>query len=181
MSASGVVDWIGKHGALAYVLVIPVAFAVGRFTAAKPTVTTQEHTVYQDRIVYKDREVKVASKAEVKHVVVYRDRVIKDGTTTEHEVETDDTTAHELASDVTTHASTETKAIDRTASKTVTSDRPQWHVGILAGGSLTTPLLSIAGPLTLGVHAERRIAGPFWGGVWALSSGQAGASLSGEF
>lgn len=179
-------NWFGEHWhwfvyAAAGALLFCLGGAVGSI-ARKPDVKTVEHVVYQDRVVEHTVTVAAAAKVETKRVVVYRDRVItKDGTTTEHEVETDDTTARETASATTTHDTDRTTAVDRTASKTVSSDRPQWHVGILAGGSLTSPLLPIAGPLVLGVHAERRIAGPVWAGIWALSGGSAGASVTLEF
>lgn len=55
-----------------------------------------------------------------------------------------------------------------------------WHVGILGGSQLLVPV-----PV-FGVEVERRIAGPFWGGLWGtantqFSSGAVGAKLSIEF
>lgn len=57
---------------------------------------------------------------------------------------------------------------------------PNWHVGVLGGTELLTPV-----PV-FGIHAERRIAGPFWGGVWGdvntqFNRGQVGLKVSIEF
>jgi hypothetical protein len=43
------------------------------------------------------------------------------------------------------------------------------------------PLLQFAGPLVLGVHADRRIVGGLWAGLWIQTGGSFGASLSFEF
>jgi hypothetical protein len=57
---------------------------------------------------------------------------------------------------------------------------PNWHIGVLGGTELLTPV-----PV-FGIAAERRIAGPFWGGVWGdvntqFNRGQVGLKVSIEF
>ena len=66
----------------------------------------------------------------------------------------------------------------------VTTNRPDWRVGVLVGGSWQQPMLAIpsAGPLVLGVAAERRIVGGVWVGLWTLPQyGAGGASVTLEF
>jgi hypothetical protein len=81
-----------------------------------------------------------------------------------------------------TRAETEQlKRVEYVERERVVTARPDWRVGVLAGASLREPLIPIAGPLVLGVTAERRIAGPFSCGLWINTVGAAGAVCSGEF
>ncbi len=162
------------------VLALVGAFVGGRFSAPEQiryeeheTLTTHEATVYT----------KVLRVEVVKHEtkVVVRDRIVSpDGTVREHEEErssTDEravTDAHEA----------ETKTVevfrDRDVVRTVTL-RPDWRVGVLAGGSLQKPWLPIAGPLVLGIQVDRRIIGGLSAGVWANTGGAAGLAVAFEF
>lgn len=144
------------------VLGLGLAFGVGRFTARKPDVVTQERIVYRDRVV--EHTVTVAAKAETKRVIVYRDRVIKpDGTTTEHEVET--TATETRASSSTAHDLERTVAADRVASTVTTSAKPDWFVGLHGGAALQLGSLELRP--AIGIHGAGRIgSSPFFiGGI----------------
>lgn len=45
---------------------------------------------------------------------------------------------------------------------------PNWHIGVLAGvaPNFQNP---VSTPVVVGLEAERRIAGPFWAGLWATA------------
>ncbi len=152
------------------------AFAAGRYSAP-PDVREVERVEFRDRVVEVIREVKVKQAAEIKTVVVYREKVTKpDGTVIEKETSKADTetkTAETVKTDTSKDATSEgTREVERI----VSAPRPAWRVGALAGGSLTPALVP-----AYGAHVERRILGPFSVGVWGLNSGQAGVSLSVEF
>ena len=151
---------------------VAVAFVVGRVTAPVET-RDVERVVFRDRVV--EKVVEKAARVETR--IVYRDRVItRDGTVTEHEVER--TAEAEGATRDTSTVATSTGTAERS---TVTLVRPSWRVGVLAGASVREPLLPIAGPLVLGVEVDYRIAGGLSAGVWANTSGAAGAALALEF
>lgn len=174
--------WRNRLIAAAVVLAaLAAAFSAGRFSAPMRVETREtERLVYRDRVVEKIVTVTVAAKT------VYVDRVIDRvttaaGTVTERITEK---TATKADATVTANASKDTARASDSAreSVSVTTNRPGWRVGILAGAALQQPLLPIAGPLTLGVHAERRIIGGVWIGAWTLpQSGAVGASVALEF
>jgi hypothetical protein len=130
----------------ACVAALGLAFAAGRFTAAQPEEHTSDaivhtQTVWQ-RTVYR-REATV--------------RIVRvktpDGTVREEE------TSHSVET-----AGTETATASegvRLTTRDVVPTLPAWRVGALVGASL--PLA-----LEVGLHAERRIAGPLHGGAWVL-------------
>lgn len=154
--------------AAACVAVAAVAFAAGRFSA--PLEVEERESV---RVVYRDRVVTVKGKTETR--VVYRDRVITpDGTTREQELERT-ATREDLERTATREGERE-----RVVEKVVTV-RPDWRVGVLAGASVRDPLVTLSGPLVLGVQVDRRIAGGVSAGVWVNTVGAGGLSLSLEF
>jgi len=163
-------------GSLAAVGLLVAAFSAGRFSAPVQTeVKEVEKIVYQDRVV--EKIVTVKAKAETK--IVYRDRVItKDGTVTEREVERTDT-KEDTKANTETVASRDVKTETAKESKTIL--RPDWRVTAQVGAAFNQPLLSLAGPLVIGLQAERRIIGGVSAGIWANTYGAAGASLSVEF
>ena len=68
--------------------------------------------------------------------------------------------------------------------KIVSAEKPNWLIGPMVGVNVRDLTLAqglTTGPLSFGVHVDRRIAGPVFLGAWGLSSGQAGLSLSLEF
>lgn len=162
--------------ALALALTGLAAFAIGRYTAADPDVHEVERVVYRDRVVEVIKTVTVKQAAETR--VVYRDRVrAPDGTVHEREVERTDTRATETAATDTSRV--EAHDATRETARTVTSAKPNWRVGVLAGAQMRFDPLSLSP--ALGAHVERRILGPVWLGVWGLHAGTAGLSLSVEF
>lgn len=52
---------------------------------------------------------------------------------------------------------------------------PDWHMGLLVGASLRTPVSDT--PLMVGIEVERRLLGPFFLGAW----GMAGSPVVGGF
>lgn len=158
---------------LALVL-IAAAFMVGRYTTPGPEV------VVAQSIRFVERKVEVASKEKTKTVVVYRDRVVKpDGTRVEHEVE-------RSVDDVKTAKTVESSAnLASEEKQTVSAYKPQWRVGVLIGANVGG--IRFDRPvgwdlLAAGAYAERRLVGPFWIGVWGLSTGPSfGLTLGGEF
>lgn len=154
--------------AVAVVVVGAAGFAAGRFSAPL-RVDVRE----VDRVVYRDRIVTVKGKTETK--IVFRDRIVTpDGTVTERSVERS-TSREDSKRDLERTGETERRT------ETVTTARPGWRVGVLAGASLQPPAVPLAGPLVLGVQVERRITGGLSAGAWANTSGAAGAIVSLEF
>lgn len=160
--------------ALAVFVAVFLAFAVGRFaTPAKVVVQTKTQTV--EKIVQAKAEVRTETQ------VVYRDRTVvthKDGTVEHRNIEQTSNgqvdTKHESAEKVVYR--------DRELLRVVESPKPQWRVGVLAGVDiLHLGRPQLFGPVALGAHVERRIAGPVWLGAFGLSSGAAGVSVSVEF
>lgn len=165
---------------LGAVLALAGAFSAGRFTAPLKVETRDvERVVFKDRVV--EKVVTVHDEAKVQDRIVYVDRVVTKEGATHEVVVTQWKTAEEKHTDtnaVTTAESTSEKV--REVVKTVTL-RPDWRVGVLAGASLVTPTLPIAGPLVVGAQVERRIVGGVSAGLWANSVGAAGVVVSLEF
>ncbi len=155
-------------------------YALGRFSA--PAKTTETVTVREDlqskaTIRQLTAELETAKKNTHSTIVT---RWLKDGTSERHEtVDTQTSSTRDARHDVV--ASTDTRTVKATTASKTTTLRPDWRLGVMAGGSLTAPALPLAGPLAVGVLVERRIIGPVSLGVWGLSSGQAGAAVTVEF
>lgn len=166
--------------ALGALILLAGAFSAGRFTAPLKTETKEvERVVYKDKLVEVVKTVEV--KAKEKTRIVYRDRVVTpDGTVTEREVEKTDTKSGTETRNDGERFETHDGEGTRELVSTVTL-RPNWRVGLLAGASLTQPLVTIAGPLVLGVSVEYRIVGGLSAGLWINTVGAAGLSLSLEF
>ncbi len=173
---------------VAAVVALAGAFSAGRFSAPEKVVT-KEVEVFKDRVVEKvvTKEVEVVKvvKAKAETKIVYRDRVITpDGTVKEHEEERTETKEDEKT-DGERKTDTE-KVAERVVEKLVTVEktvalRPDWRVGVLVGVQWPQPLLPFAGPMVLGVHADRRIVGGLYAGLWAHTGGSFGLGVSFEF
>jgi hypothetical protein len=143
-------------------------FAAGRLNALEQV---EEHAL----VLTVTREKTVERWRKAKDRIVYVERTTSpDGTTVEKRSERE-TERAELARD------TEHRTDTRAETSKVTTSRPDWRVGVLAGAAWTPPALTIAGPLVLGVQVERRIIGPVSLGAWGSTQGAAGLSVSGEF
>lgn len=161
---------------IAVLVALAAAFATGRFTTPGPDVVIASSIRFVERKV----EVRVVERA--KDRIVYRNVEVKpDGTRIDRSIE---------------RSVTDTKAATNTSSSTdsasdmkqaVTSYRPQWRVGALlgfnVGGLHLSPTFSLTSDaFAWGAFAERRIAGPFFVGLWGLSTGPSfGLTLSMEF
>lgn len=156
-------------GITALVVLLGLAFAAGRFTAPEQ-VREVEKLVWKDRIIEKV----VTKKAKAVDRVVYVDRTVLPSGEVREKTSTRTITDARETNDV-------AKTTESTGEKITTPARPDWRVGALVGASLREPLLPIAGPLVLGAHVERRIAGPFTMGLWFTTGGAAGLSATGEF
>ena len=156
------------------------AFVAGRFSAPLKVETRDvERVVFKDRVVEKVVTVERAAKVETR--IVYRDRVTtRDGTVTEREIER--TASKEDAAKLVDSSRVEVRVVEKLVTKTVvTTLRPDWRVAVHAGASLRPPILTIAGPMVLGVEIDRRIAGGLSAGLWVNTSGAVGAAVSFEF
>lgn len=165
---------------LAVVLVGVGAFSAGRFSAPREVETRDvERVVFKDRVVEKVVTVEVKAKAETK--IVYRDRIVtKEGEIRERIVERTDTKEDRKTDTVADRDASTEGTKDRDTKTTVTL-QPKWRVSLLAGASLTQPLVPIAGPLVLGAEVDYRIVGGVSAGVWINTVGAAGLSVALEF
>lgn len=77
--------------------------------------------------------------------------------------------------------STNTDGSSRAEEQRKVTQQPDWRLGAQVGASLRDPLLPLAGPLVVGVSAERRIVGGVSAGLWANTVGAAGVGVSVEF
>lgn len=161
-------------------LALAGAFVGGRFSAP-----LQVQTIDTVKIEFLDREVvrevvrEVKAKAETR--IVYRDVVTtKEGTVTVHEVEKTDTKTDSVKTDEGVKVSDRVATVDSTHQQTVTL-RPNWRVGLQVGASWPKPLLTIAGPLVLGLSVDYRIVGGLTAGLWVNTYGAAGVGLAFEF
>lgn len=148
-----------------------LCFGAGRF-AAPTKVQTVVKTETVEKIV--EKKVEVAAKTKV----VYVDRVItKEGEVRERIVE------REVEKSRTDTDRTNDRTDTTESSKTVESDAPRLNVSVLAGVDLNPKWQPIegAGPLSLGLSVNYRIAGPLTVGAWGLHTGVFGISLGATF
>lgn len=163
---------------VALIVAHAAAFALGRYSVTPSVkVVTKTETVEVEKEVVKTVFVEVEKKVYVKgetRDVVKVVEIIKapDGTETTKITETDKTKINESSSQET--ASSQATVVEKIVEKTVFVDKlksvdgykAQWHIGIRAGAGARLNLPAVTPVLQLGVTAERRIAGPFWLGVW---------------
>ena len=159
------------------------SFSAGRFSAPE---IIQNRDV--ERIVYRDLSVEDITRgymfAKTVDRIVYRNVVttVTDAGT----IIVDRSVEHEggnIASGVTetkhTAQNVETAA-EKIVERTITL-RPDWRIGVLAGGSLRPPLVPLAGPLVLGAQVDRRIVGGLSVGAWVNTIGAPGVAVTLEF
>lgn len=150
--------------ALGVLAVVVGAFFAGRFSGPAKVVEIEKLV---------EKRIEVAGKTVTETKVIYRDKVIKtDGTIIERSEERIGSLTEEHSKTVTD------KAVERAVT---TENRPGWRFGVLVGAQGPAPWLTVAGPLVLGVHAERRIVGGLSLGLWATTGGAGGGSVSLEF
>lgn len=166
----------------ALILTAALAFSLGRFlTPARVETRTQEKIVYQDRIVEKRVEVRVADTA-ARQVVERVRYVYPDGTRVERETERAQSSSHTEAASL--QVRTEEKIVyrDRVETKLVEARRPRLRLGLGPEtylGDLMRPRL--IGPFDLAGAIDVRIAGPAWVQLSGSSAGRIGLMVGLEF
>lgn len=179
-----------------FLAVAVLCLGLGYFAGARgrPVHVEEKSHVEEKTHVEKTEEVKAAEKVvEVKRRVrvVKRETYRPDGTVaTRTTSTTGDVTKTVGTSNVDTAKSETSDNLRTVTTAKITDYRPNWRVSALVGAELQNPfrpqLRSPFGDIAYGVHTERRIIGPFWGGLWVLGVGPAkawygGASLGFEF
>lgn len=185
---------------LIVLLVLAVGYGAGRYT-------TPTKVVVQDHVVTVTKEVVVTQvKTQIQYVKVkdtsldhkthetVTETTKPDGTKTEVTTIDTDTTKNQHV-DTSANKSTQANSSDTKDSKTdsthtqiTTNDKEGWHLGVDLGLSLphyltgapTIGIPSLNGAV-IGVHAEHRVIGPLYIGLFANSQGTLGLSASGEF
>ncbi len=172
---AGLKDFVSKYrvplAVIGCLAALAAAFLMGRYTGPTKTVEKTQIQVVEKQVVkteikYVDREVRVKDTARNVHREV---RVVKapDGTVTTTVV-TDDKTKINQASSKEVQSTSDTLA-ERSSSKTLTTEktvesaRPDWHMALQLGAGAALP---IEPQMAIGAVVERRIAGPFWAGLW---------------
>ncbi len=189
----------------AVVVLVGGGFAAGRYSV--PEFQKEEA---REKIVYVDRAVSsvdtdkilnaIKTLSQQKDVHTTKKTVkAPDGTITT-EVETTDKTkteskteTHEQEKKVEVRVEERLVYKDRETIKTIERNRPQWSLELqpgfdfgsaIGGGARYNLFPSSIGVLKhaiVGMSIERRIIGPFSGGIWANSAGMAGLTLRIEF
>lgn len=181
---------LGAYGSGRYVQ--PAKVVEKEKIVTKVDVQVKEKIVYQDRIVEKKVLVKVYAKAQHREVTTTK---AVDGSVVTKVVEDTKVDTNTKATD--NKAETKVEYVDRVVEKVVTqvvekeklvlAGKPDWRLGVLVGVDVYTALgqhlqpIPQLGPVTIGVEAERRIAGPFSLGIWATTSAQVGLLANIEF
>jgi hypothetical protein len=168
-------------------------------TQVQTKVVTQVQTKieYQDRIVEKTVYVKVQDTQQHTHkdlqIIKNKDgsEIITEHTSTGSETKTDVDKESDKTQTVQNNTNqtvnqTSTQKVDQKLSQVVTTSySPNWHFGVQAGFNFGQASIKSGqfspGPVVLGLDAERKIIGPFWGGVWGNTQKNAGITLGLEF
>lgn len=188
------------RNALIALLLLLLGYGTGRYLAPSKV-------VIQDHVVTVEKEVVVTQvQTQIKVVKVVdtsSDRKVHrtttettkpDGTKVETTTEDIDAakTSHEAddtnKSQQANSTSTTDKKIDSTHTEVKITERPGWHMGVDLGLNLShmignDPNVGIPGlrGAVVGVHAEHRVIGPLFLGLFGNSMGAAGLSVSAEF
>lgn len=166
------------------VLVSVGSFSAGRFSAPLEVKTLEVEKVVYQSLMTEDVTrgmsfTKVEQRTVYKNVVTTVVETPDVGTiTTVSDNSIEKFGASETGTATETESRTETIVVEREVikEKTVTL-QPDWSVGVLVGTSfdvLDKPFLPIAGPLIVGLEAERRIVGGFYLGVWLTNDSAGG-------
>lgn len=168
---------------IAAVVALVLAFGAGRFATPTKVITkteVQTKVVTQVQTVEVEKRVEVAAKAQV----VYVDRIIeKDGTIHEHSVTKSEETSKTTDNTAEKTTAKQDATTDTKTEKTVLHDAPRFTVSLLSGVQLkpSINLIPNAGPFTLGLAFQYRIAGPLQVGIFGLTTGAFGVSLGATF
>ena len=182
---------LGIAGGILVVL-LASSFFVGRYTT-QATVVVQEKIKIQEVekqvvVVQKEVEVKVVKVVE-KVTDAAKTTVVQtkpDGTSTTTITENTHSDTHtntntDATGKDTVVASKESAKTSEQSKVTQTSSQPNWAVGVQGGYSLQDAGKSYVPGLptrtVLGVTVEKRLAGPFFVGLWANNYAMLGASL----
>ncbi len=189
---------------LVVVALLATGYVIGRYHTP-PTVVTQEKVRVQEvekQVIV--TQTKVETEVKVVKVTdrdnnIHRTYLIEekpDGTKVTHIIEDDKSEINvnlnaQKGETVTNNTHTDTfKETVRTEEKTVTKTtaKPQWKAGALIGyhlpgvwGDHVPNLLPLHQDLVVGASVERRLAGPFFVGLWGTSTKDVGASLHVEW
>ena len=163
-------DWLVVAGVV--LAVGGAAFMAGRFSV-KPSVMTHTITVEKPVIVEKPKIVYVEKKDERKNIRVERvTQQLPDGSKTTTVTRTD---TSETKTDGSSEKTTEIVPIG--TEKRVEKSTPvrDWRATVLGGYDIP------AREFVWGGAVDRTLAGPVRTGIWGMSNGSVGASLSVEF
>lgn len=108
---------------------------------------------------------------------------LPDGTYTKKETEDRniDTVVKETEEKVRVVEVTKEVVVEKEVERIVEAQKAQWRASPLIGTNVAFLPKPNIGGFVWGAEVERRILGPFWLGVWGLSSGQVGVKVSGEW
>jgi hypothetical protein len=188
-------DFLGRHKKAALLVLAAIlllaGFAAGRYSSTAQVIEKEKVvTKYQDKLVYQDRivEKKVFLKAEQKreHVETVETKHADGTVVTQTKRDTDTNTGiNQTTNTDSTHALTETKYVTQIVEREKqVLKQPSWKMWAGAGVSLPYYLgqgeVGIPGlrGFVVQLGAERRLAGPFWVGLWGNTQGSVGLNLS---
>jgi hypothetical protein len=188
-------DFLGRHKkpalmALAALLLLLAGFTAGRYSGTAQVIEKEKVvTKYQDKLVYQDRIVTktVYVKAEQKreHVETLETKSPDGTVVTQTKRDTDTNTGVNQTTDSdSTHALTETKYVTQIVEREKqVLKQPDWR--LYAGVGVSLPFYLGQGNIGLPLSgwvvqagADRRIAGPFWFGVFGNTQGTVGLNVS---
>lgn len=174
-----------KHWPKAAILaLLGVAYAAGRFMAPDKVVTVDrvvervvEDTHAREQVRELTEQLETLRTRREVVIVTRPDGTREERTTEETERRTETERVVEVEKIV-----ERVVTVDREVMKTVTLERarPAWRVSALGGLDIAAATRLQLVPV-YGAHVERRLFGPVSAGVWGLSTGAAGLSLSIEF
>lgn len=173
----GIMDKI-KLGILSLIL-LAAAFMVGRYTTPAKVVTKVEEKVVEKEVVkWKTKEDKNENKNKETVVV---ETTYPDGTVRKETRIIDKGTIRVSFESESSKQSEKDKS--SVAQSSTANENSNWHVSLLAGsGNLSYDnVMHGKSDIVYGIHAEKKILGPFFLGAFALDNKTVGLSLGGNF